>query len=69
MTATLIALAVAVIVFLFAAYMERRPKVDGKLRWTPYIGIQMMALLAMIVALAHLVTLLSGTHFAGRFTG
>ena len=62
-------LVAAAVVFLLAAFMERRPKEDGALRWTPYVGIQMVALLAIILACAHLVTLLTGTHFAGRFSG
>ena len=69
MAMTLVGLAVAVAVFAGAAYLERRPKEDGKPRWTPYIGIQIVALVAIILACAHLVTLLAGTHFAGRFTG
>lgn len=69
MTATLAGLALAIVVFLLAAYMERRPKADGELRWTPYIGIQMAALLAVIVALAHLVSLLTGTPLVGRYSG
>lgn len=69
MSVTLGVLAAAAAVFLLAAYLERRPKPDGELRWTPYIGIQMVALVVFMLACAHLITLATGTHFAGRFSG
>ena len=69
MAVTLGTLAAAALVFLLAAYMERRPKPDGELRWMPYIGIQMVALVVVILAIAHLVTLVTGTPFVGRFSG
>ncbi|MDD9902124.1 MAG: hypothetical protein OXT06_01015 [Rhodospirillaceae bacterium] len=69
MAMTLVGLALAVAIFAGAAYLERRPKEDGRPRWTPYIAIQMIALVGIVLACAHLVTLLTGTHFVGRFSG
>ncbi len=67
MALTLAGLAAAVILFLFATYMGRRPKVDGELRWIPYGGVQFVAILIIVLACAHLVTLLTGQQFIGRF--
>jgi len=60
-------LAGAAALLAFATYMARRPKEDGVIRWIPYVGIQFVALLGIILAAAHLVSLLTGQPLMGRF--
>jgi len=60
-------LAAAVGLFAVVTYMARRPKEDGVIRWVPYVGVQFVALLAIILAAAHLLTLLTGQPLTGRF--
>ena len=67
MALTLAGLAAAVILFLLATYMGRRPKADDELRWIPYSGVQFVAILIIVLAGAHLVTLLTGQQLIGRF--
>jgi hypothetical protein len=68
LTQTLLFLAGAVAVFAFAFWRERQPKEDGVIRWVPYTGIQFAAMLAIFLALAHLVSLWTGTPLIGRFS-
>ncbi len=68
MVMTLAVLAAGVALFLFATYMGRRPKEDGKLRWIPYGGVQFVAILIIILALAHVISLLTGQPLVGRFS-
>ncbi len=65
---TLAMLAVAAALFGFATYMARRPKEDGVIRWIPYVGIQFVALLLIILTLAHLLSLLTGQPITGRLS-
>ena len=60
-------LAAAAGLFAFATIMARRPKEDGVIRWIPYVGIQFVALLIIFLAVAHLLSLLTGQPFMGRF--
>ena len=60
-------LAAAVAAFTAATILARRPKEDGVIRWIPYVGIQFVALLAIILALAHVLSLLTGQPLMGRF--
>lgn len=68
MLMTLAVLAAGVALFLFATYMGRRPKEDGELRWVPYGGVQFVAILIVILALAHVISLLTGQPLVGRFS-
>ena len=56
----------AVAVFAVATFMARQPKEDGVIRWIPYVGIQFVALLAIILDVAHLLSLLTGQQIMGR---
>ncbi len=67
LTATLIVLAIAVVLFGGANYMSRRPPEPGRVRMLPYGGIQFVALVAIVLMLAHLVSLSTGQPFKGRF--
>lgn len=68
MIGTAAALAAGVVLFLGATYMARRPKEDGELRWIPYGGLQFVAILVVILALAHIISLLTGQPLVGRFS-
>jgi len=63
-----LALAVlAVAAFAGAWWGHRRPYQPGRIWQPPYIAIMWLALLLLIVMLAHLVTLLTGTPLQSRF--
>jgi uncharacterized membrane protein YidH (DUF202 family) len=63
---TLIILAVAAVVFGLANWRSRKPYEAGQAFAIPYTGLQVVAVVAMIVMLAHLISLMSGTPFKGR---
>ncbi len=63
---TLTILGIAVVVFVAANLISRRPPPLGEVRLVPYAAIQFIALLVAILMLAHLVTLITGTPFVGR---
>lgn len=65
---TLIVLAAAAVVFAAANYLGRRPRELGKLNYIPYTGLQFVALVVMIIMLAHLVTLWTGVPLQGRLS-
>ena len=66
LTATVVGLTLALVVFALATYQSRRPYEPGRSGLVPYGALQFVALLAVILMLAHLVTLLTGKPFAGR---
>ena len=66
---TLAALAAAVVAFVLALLLHRRPRDLGAVTLLPYGGIQFVALVAAVLMAAHLVTLLTGTPLIGRFSG
>lgn len=64
--ATLIILAAAAAVFAVATWQHRRPYVPGRVWAPPWLAIMSVTLVVIILMLAHLVTLWTGTPFAGR---
>jgi hypothetical protein len=66
LTATLAILAAAALVFGWATYKGRQPYEPGRARYVPYLAIQFVAVLAIILMAGHLVTLLTGKPFTGR---
>ncbi len=66
LTVTLISLAVAVALFALAYVRAHRPLDPGRPRMIPWFGIQMVCLVFIVVLLAHLVSLLTGTPLVGR---
>ena len=66
LTVTLIILGVAVVVAGISVYKARQPYEPGKIRWIPYVWLQYVALLVVVLMLAHLVTLLTGKPLVGR---
>lgn len=66
LTVTLAGLGVFGAVFAAANLLSRRPLEPGKVRLIPYEGIQFVALVAVVLLLAHLVGLLTGQPLVGR---
>ena len=66
---TLVALGVAVAVFVLALALHRRPRDLGEVALLPYGGIQFVALVVAVLMAAHLITLMTGTPLIGRFSG
>ena len=64
---TVTVLLIAVAVAAFAGHRQRRPAELGEPRLIPYVGVQIAAVVVVLLMLAHLVTLLSGQPFTGRF--
>jgi len=66
LTVTLVALAVAVVVFGLANHVSRRPREPGMAPLIPMGAIQFLALVTIVVTVAHLVSLLTGRPLEGR---
>lgn len=67
LTVTLSILAVAVAATGWANWRQRRPRVPGDVPLAPYTLIQFVGVLVVILMLGHLITLLTGKPFTGRF--
>jgi hypothetical protein len=63
---TIAILTAALAVLALATYKARQPYEPGKPFAVPYMAIQFIAVLAVILMLGHLVTLLTGKPFVGR---
>jgi hypothetical protein len=63
---TLAVLFAALAVAALANWRERRPRDLGRAPLVPYTAIQMVAVLVVILMLAHLVSLLTGQPLRGR---
>ena len=66
LTSTLIVLLLALVVAGLANWRERRSRPLGDPPLVPYTAIQMVALVVVILMLAHVVSLLSGQPLTGR---
>jgi uncharacterized membrane protein YidH (DUF202 family) len=64
---TLIILAVCVAVLGIAQFRERRKYEPGRITLIPWVPLQFLAMMGMILMLAHLVSLLTGEPLVGRF--
>lgn len=49
-----------------AIFMNRRPVELGRVRMIPYGGLQFLAIAAILVTAAHLISLLTGQPLIGR---
>ncbi len=67
LTITLLALAASVAVFALSWVMERRPYVPGRLLPRPWIFLQIVTMVVILLLLAHLVSLATGQRLVGRF--
>ncbi|MEM1401255.1 MAG: hypothetical protein AAGF58_15315 [Pseudomonadota bacterium] len=65
-TVTLSILGVALVIFLVANIISRRPPPLGEVRLIPYGAVQFVALVVVFLMLAHLITLFTGKPFEGR---
>jgi uncharacterized membrane protein YidH (DUF202 family) len=63
---TLVVLLAALAIAAYANWRERRPRDLGRPPLVPYTAIQLIAVVAIIVMLAHLVSLLTGQPLKGR---
>ena len=63
---TLVILGLAVVLVGFANYKSRQKPQPGQVRMVPYLGLQFLGILVVILMLAHLITLLTGKPFVGR---
>jgi hypothetical protein len=66
LTVTIAIIVVAALVFGLATYKARQPYEPGRPPTVPYLVIQFVAVLAIILMAGHLVTLLTGKPFTGR---
>ncbi len=66
LTVTIAILVVAALVFALATYKARQPYEPGRPPFVPYLVIQFVAVLAIILMAGHLVSLLTGRPFTGR---
>jgi hypothetical protein len=63
---TLTAMVASLGVLGFTNYMSRKPHQAGSTWMVPYHAIQFLALVALLLMLAHLISLLTGQPFTGR---
>lgn len=68
LTVTISILVAALAVGAFANYKSRQPIELGETRWVPYLGLQFVAILVVVLMAAHLVTLLTGVPLVGRYS-
>ena len=66
LTLTLIILAVCVAILGIAQIRERRKYEPGRVSLIPWVPLQFVAMMGMILMLAHLVSLLTGEPLVGR---
>ena len=66
LTLTLIILAACVAVLGIAQIRERRKYEPGRITLIPWVLLQFLAMMGMILMLAHLVSLLTGQPLVGR---
>ena len=66
LTVTLAILVAAALVFGWATYKARQPYEAGRPPFVPYLVVQFVAVLAVILMAGHLVSLLTGKPFTGR---
>ena len=67
LTLTLIILSVCLAVLGVAQIRERRKYEPGRITLIPWVPLQFLAMMGMILMLAHLVSLLTGEPLVGRF--
>ena len=63
---TIAILVIAAVALVASNIISRRPVELGEIRILPYSGIQFLSIVAILVTLAHLISLLTGQPFVGR---
>jgi hypothetical protein len=66
LTLTLVILAICVAILGIAQIRERRPYEPGRITLVPWVPLQFLAMMGLILMLAHLVSLLTGEPLVGR---
>ena len=64
---TLIVLAACLAILGIGQFRERRRYEPGRISLIPWVPLQFLAMMGVIVMLAHLVSLLTGEPLVGRF--
>ena len=64
---TLVALAVAVVVLAASFWHAHWVRTTGRIGWIPYAMVDIIVGLVIVIMLAHLVSLVTGTPLKGRF--
>ena len=67
LTATLIILAACIAVLVAGQIRERRRYKPGRISLIPWVPLQFIAMLGVMLMLAHVISLVSGKPFIGRF--
>lgn len=67
LTATLIILGICIAVLVAGQIRERRRYEPGRVGLIPWVPLQFLALLGVMLMLAHVISLLTGEPFVGRF--
>jgi len=65
-TVSLIVLGCAAVLLVLATWQARRKREPGKLPIIPWVGVQYVCLVAMIIVAIHLVSLWTGQELKGR---
>ena len=65
-TVSLIVLGVAVVLLLLATWQARRRRDPGKLPIIPWVGVQYVSVVVIIIVGIHLVGLITGQDLKGR---
>jgi hypothetical protein len=66
LTVTLAILGGAFALFLFSTYKSRKPVEIGEVRLVPYTALQYVAIVVIVVMLAHVVSIWTGKPLEGR---
>lgn len=64
---TLVALAAALAVLVASFWHAHWVRTTGRIGWLPYAMVDIVAGLVVVIMLAHLISLLTGTPLRGRF--
>jgi len=65
-TTTLIAFLIAAVLFVLAHWQARREREPGRLPLIPWTAVQFVALVGVVLLLAHLISIWSGHPLVGR---
>ncbi len=67
LTATLLILAACIAILVAGQIRERRRYKPGRVSLIPWVPLQFIAMLGVMLMLAHVISLLTGEPFVGRF--
>jgi hypothetical protein len=67
LTRTLALLALGLVLAALARWQETRPRELGEVRWFPVVPVMAIGVLLSVLAVAHLVSLITGAPLTGRY--